>query len=484
MSFDESLASTALRQAQTGGASYVDVRLVRVEDETLQMKKGVPEEIGRHVATGLGVRAIVQGAWGFAGSTAVDSRSVKEVVAKALRIAKASATVKRRDVKLIPVKAAKAKYATPVKENPFSVPLKKKLVALMEAERRVATTSDRVKTSSASFRAHREDKFFVSSEGAKIRQKIIWCGGGIAATAIEGGDVQVRSYPASFRGNYSTAGYEFFESLDLLGHAEATAKEAVELLTAQTCPSETSTLIVTGDQLALQVHESSGHATELDRVLGMEADFAGTSFLTTDKLGSYKYASEAVNIVADATTIGGLGTFGYDDEGVPAKSTHLIKAGRLVGYQTSRETAAQLRLPDSSGGMRAESALTLPLIRMTNINLLPGNFSSDEIIRDTKHGLLVMTNKSWSIDDKRLNFQFGTEAAWLIKNGSRERLIKNATYTGIAPKVWGSCDAVSKDDWTMHGTPTCGKGVPSQVMYVGHGVSTARFRNVRIGIVK
>ncbi len=484
MIFDESLATTALRLAQTGGASYADVRLVSVEDESLQVKKGVPEEIGRNVAIGLGVRAIVQGAWGFAGSTAIDRSSVKEVAAKALRIAKASSTVKKRDVKLIPVNAATAKYATPFRVNPFSLPLKKKLATLLEAERRVASTSDRVKTSSASFRAHREDKLFASSEGAKIRQKITWCGGGITATAIEAGDVQVRSYPASFRGNYSTTGYEFFESLDLLGHAEATGKEAVELLTAQPCPGEATTLIVTGDQLALQVHESSGHATELDRVLGMEADYAGTSFLTTDKLGSYKYASESVNIVADAMTPGGLGTFGYDDEGVPAKSTHLIQGGRLVGYQTSRETATQLGLQESSGGMRAESALTLPLIRMTNINLLPGNFNSEEIIRDTKHGLLVMTNKSWSIDDKRLNFQFGTEAAWLIKNGSRERLIKNATYTGIAPTVWGSCDAVSKDDWTMHGTPTCGKGVPSQVMYVGHGVSTARFRNVRIGIVR
>jgi len=480
----EDLARVALRTVQKLGASYADVRYVRIESENLHVKKGVPEEIRKGVLAGIGVRAIVKGAWGFAGTTTLKRASIVDTAKKAYKVACASARAKKTDVKLSPTLAKKAKYSTPFKKDPFKVPLQEKLDAIKAAERTAAAESkDLIRTSSSFFRAHRERKLFLSSEGAKINQTIVWCGGGLSATAIKNGDVQVRSYPASFRGNFNTAGYEFFESLDLAGHASETAREAIQLLSAEKCPSTTTTLITAGDQLALQVHESCGHPTELDRALGTEADYAGTSFLTTDKLGTFKYGSPKVNISADATTPGGLGTFGYDDEGVPAKNIPLIKRGVFVNYQSSRETAALLNLPKgSSGGMRADSPLAMPIVRMTNINLLPGDWKVEELIRDTQEGILMLTNKSWSIDDRRLNFQFGTEAAWLIRSGSKEQMIKQATYTGITHQFWGSCDAVSNDDWHMHGTPTCGKGVPGQVMYVGHGVSTARFRNVQVGI--
>jgi len=481
---NEDLARIALRTAQKLGASYVDVRYVNIESENLHVKKGVAEEIRNRNLAGIGVRAIARGAWGFAGTTVLKRASIVDIAKKAYKVACASARAKRADVKLSPTPAKKAKYSTPIRKDPFKISLNEKLDTLKTAERIAAAESkELIKTSSSFFRAHRERKLFLSSEGGEIDQKIVWCGGGVSATAIKNGDVQVRSYPASFRGNFNTAGYEFFESLDLAGHASETAREAVQLLSADKCPSTTTTLLIDGDQLALQVHESCGHPTELDRALGTEADYAGTSFLTTDKLGSFRYGSPKVSISADATTPGGLGTFGYDDEGVPAKNVPLIKEGVLVNYQSSRETAALLNLPEgSSGGMRADSPLAMPIVRMTNINLLPGDRKVEELIRDTQEGILMSTNKSWSIDDRRLNFQFGTEAAWLIKNGSKERMIKQATYTGITHQFWGSCDAVSNDDWHMHGTPTCGKGVPGQVMYVGHGVSTARFRNVRVGI--
>lgn len=480
----EDLAKVALRTVQKLGASYADVRYVRIESENLHFKKGVPEEIRKGVLAGIGVRAVAKGAWGFAGTTTLKRATAIDTAKKAYKVACASARAKKTDVKLSPTPAKKAKYSTPFRKDPFKVPLQEKLDALKAAERTAAAESkDLVKTSSSFFRAHREHKLFLSSEGSQTSQTIVWCGGGVSATAIRNGDVQVRSYPASFRGNFNTAGYEFFESLDLAGHAAETASEAIQLLSAEKCPSTTTTLITAGDQLALQVHESCGHPTELDRALGTEADYAGTSFLTTEKLGTFKYGSPKVNISADATTPGGLGTFGYDDEGVPAKNVPLIKQGVFVNYQSSRETAALLNLPEgSSGGMRADSPLAMPIVRMTNINLLPGDWKVEELIRDTQEGILMLTNKSWSIDDRRLNFQFGTEAAWLIKNGSKEQMIKQGTYTGITHQFWGSCDAVSNDDWQMHGTPTCGKGVPGQVMYVGHGVSTARFRNVRVGI--
>jgi len=371
-----------------------------------------------------------------------------------------------------------------MKKDPFKIPLEEKIDILKSAERTVAEQSNLIKSSSAFYRGFRENKLFMSSEGSEITQQITWCGGGLQSIAVKNGEVQRRSYPSSFHGNFSTAGYEFFESLALGDHAKKTGKESIQLLDTEKCPSTETDLVLNGDQLTLQVHESCGHPTELDRALGTEADYAGTSFLTPDKLEKLTYGSKLVNIVADATVPGGLGTFGYDDEGTSAKQVYLVKEGLFVGYQTSRETAAELGLKESSGGMRADSPTALPLIRMTNINLLPGDWKSEEIIEDTREGILMEVNRSWSIDDRRLNFQFGTEIAWKIKNGSKEKMVKNPTYTGITPAFWATCDAISKDDWKMHGTPNCGKGVPAQVMYVGHGCSTARFRKTRIGLIK
>jgi len=215
----------------------------------------------------------------------------------------------------------------------------------------------------------------------------------------------------------------------------------------------------------------------------MEAAYAGTSFLTTDKLGHFRYGSDIVNITADATVPTGLGTFGYDDEGVPAQRVPIIRNGEFVGYLTSRETASTLG-QTSNGCMRADGWNRIPLIRMTNINLEPGTWKLEDMIADTDRGILMQTNKSWSIDDKRLNFQFGTEMAWEIVNGKIGALIKNATYTGITPQFWGSCDAIAnRGSWNVWGTPNCGKGQPAQIAHVGHGTSYARFRNVRVGVV-
>jgi TldD protein len=306
----------------------------------------------------------------------------------------------------------------------------------------------------------------------------------LSAVAAKNGEMQTRSYPSSFGGDFATSGYEFFESLALTDHAKEVGHQLLKLFDAEKCPSGETDLILCGDQLALQIHESCGHPTELDRALGTEADYAGTSFLTPDKLGKFRYGSKNMNIVADATAASGLGTFGYDDEGTPAKKVYLIEEGLFVGYQSSRETAAELSLKESSGGMRADSPLALPIIRMTNVNLLPGDYKAKEIVEDTRGGIMVMTNRSWSMDDRRINFQFGTEIGWRIKNGSREAMVKNPTYMGVTPQFWGSCDAVSKNDWKLWGTPNCGKGVPAQAMYVGHGCGTARFRKARVGLLK
>jgi len=321
------------------------------------------------------------------------------------------------------------------------------------------------------------------AEGAEIEQEAFETGAGIECSAVDDDEVQKRSYPNSFGREVGQGGWELVEAMELVGHAPGIAEQAAALLQAEHCPSGRKTLILDASQLALQVHESCGHPTELDRVFGTEAAYAGTSFMTPELLGNLRYGTDKVTIVADATVPGGLGTFGYDDEGVEAQRANLVENGIFVGYLTSRETATQLGLGRSIGAMRADGWQRIPLIRMTNVNILPGDSSLEEMIAETKDGILMQTNKSWSIDDRRLNFQFGTEMAWEIRNGKRGKLYRNPSYAGITPDFWNSCDAVAGPaEWRMFGLINCGKGQPGQIMRVGHGASPARFQDVAVGI--
>jgi len=328
------------------------------------------------------------------------------------------------------------------------------------------------------------DSWFASSIGSRIHQRKVISGCGIVATSYQGDEIQKRSYPNSFGGQHALRGYELVEETDLVKHAPRIAEEAVALHSAAQCPRKNGTLILGGSQLGLQIHESVGHPIELDRVLGQEANFAGTSFLTLDKLNKLKYGTELVNVVADARPEHGpgLGTFAYDDEGVPAQCTDIIKDGEFRGYLSNRETAHLVGLARSSGTMRTESWNRLPIIRMTNISLKAGTWREPDLIAYTDDGIWMDTNRSWSIDDRRYQFQFSTEIAWEIKGGKKARMLKNPSYSGITTEFWNSCDAIcSKDYWTLWGTPNCGKGQPMQTMGTGHGASPARFRNVNIG---
>ena len=373
-------------------------------------------------------------------------------------------------------------YTTPIQIDPLSISLEQKLDLLFRADEIIRRHSG-VKISEANVIAVRHHKFFANTEGAFLEQTIYETGGAIAATAVNDTDVQVRSHPNSFR-YQGTGGWEYVTNADLIGNAERVAEEAVALLSADVCPSMETTLILGGSQLALQIHESCGHPTELDRVFGTEAAFAGRSFLTTDKRNHFRYGSDIVNLTADSVRPTGLGTFGWDDEGVAAQAVPLIQNGKFVGYQSSRETAPRVGR-QSSGGMRADGWNRIPLIRMTNVSLEPGLWDFDDLIADTDEGILMETNRSWSIDDMRLNFQFGTEVGYEIKNGKQGRLLKNCTYTGITPDFWNACDAiVDQKHWTLWGTPNCGKGEPMQTMGTGHGASPARFRDVKVGVFR
>jgi TldD protein len=476
------LIERALDAAERGGAAYTEVRVTERETEQLTVKNGALEAATSNVSAGFGIRVLVNGAWGFSSSRSLEPAEADRVASEALEIARASALAQKGPVELDDSPPVVDSYRTPHDEDPFAVSLDDKLRVLMDADAGMARVSGiAIRESNLSF--GRERKTFASSAGSRIEQEIVEAGGGIEATAVNDSEMQQRSYPNSFGGQVVTGGYEAVRHLDLAEHAEETAELAVALLDAKQCPSGEMDLILDSTQVALQVHESCGHPTELDRVFGTEASFAGTSFLTTDKLGQLRYGSEHVHIDADATAPGGLGTFGYDDEGVAAQNVPLIEGGMLVGYLTSRETAPRIGRR-SMGSARAWSWSHIPLIRMTNINLRPGNAGSlEDLIADTRDGIYMSQNKSWSIDDRRLNFQFGDQAGWLIKNGKRTQLVKNPTYTGITPQFWGSLDAIcGPEEWTLWGLPNCGKGEPMQVGHVGHGAAPARFRNVKVGV--
>ncbi|HEY8239016.1 MAG TPA: TldD/PmbA family protein [Candidatus Limnocylindrales bacterium] len=478
------LTDRALDTAAQLGATYADVRVVRRRDESISVKSGRVEGVALGETDGFGVRVVVDGAWGFAASDTLDLAEADRVGALAVRIAKASSTALRRPVELDGRPPATGTFETPVGEDPFKIPLERKISDLVEADLAAGKVKGVTFTESM-YSGHREWKTFAATDGSFTEQVITQVGAAVEANAIEGDEHQRRSYPDS-GGGFQAGGYDYIRSLDLQGNATRVGEEAVALLSAPQCPPGMRTLVLDPSMLYLQIHESCGHPTELDRVFGTEASYAGTSFLTPDKLEEgFQYGSELVTIVADATAEGGLGTFGWDDEGVAAQSTPLIQNGRLVGYQSSRETAP--RVGRMSGGqMRADGWNRIPLIRMTNVNLLPvPGMSLDEIVADTDDGLYLANNRSWSIDDRRLNFQFATEVAYEIKGGKKGRLFKNCTYTGITYEFWRSCDAVGdQSSFVMLGTPNCGKGEPPQSARVGHAVSGARFRNVQVGVGK
>ena len=480
----DDLLARALDTAAARGAGYADARLVETAQERYSVRNGAAEVISADQSAGLGVRVTAGGAWGFASTSDLTPGAVDRAAALAVEIARASATSGGPPVQLGPPVTSRGVYATPIEIDPFAIAPEDKLALLLETDARMG----RVRGLSArhcNLIFIRERKSFANSEGAYVQQTIYEAGGGMQATAVGGGEVQRRSYPQSMGRQQGCSGWEYVRAMDLPGNAERVADEAVALLTADRCPADlVTTLIIGGSQVGLQIHESCGHAIELDRVLGSEAAYAGTSFLTADKLGAFRYGSEQVNITADSVRLPGLGAFGWDDEGVPAQSTPVVEAGRFVGYLMSRETAATLGLP-SNGAMRASSWNRLPLIRMTNVSLEPGDWALEDLIADTDDGIFVDTNRSWSIDDRRYNFQFGTEVGYEIKGGKLGRLLRNCTYTGITPEFWRSCDAVGRAaHWAMWGTPNCGKGQPGQLGHTGHGAAPARFRNVRVGVMR
>src|SRR5436190_5179310 len=476
------LVDHALNVARLKSARYADIRIVDRREQVVSVKNGNVDGIGDQSSQGFGVRVLVHDSWGFAASAYISKSEIERATSLAIQIAAASRVVPGEHVDLGEPMQAVGKYTTPITIDPFSIPLEQKLDLLFRADALMRRNAG-VKVCESNVLAVRNHKFFGNTEGAFLEQIIFESGGAIAATSVNDTEVQVRSHPNSFR-YQGAAGWEYITAADFVGNAERVAEESVKLLFADVCPTKQTTLILGSSQLALQIHESCGHPAELDRVYGTEAAFAGRSFLTTEQTNNFRYGSEIVNLTADSVRPTGPGTFGWDDEGVPASSTPLVKNGEFVAYLMSRETASKLGL-QSNGCMRAEGWNRIPLIRMTNVSLEPGAWELDDLIADTDDGIFMETNRSWSLDDMRLNFQFGIEVGWEIKGGKRGRLLKNCTYAGITPDFWKSCDAIANGKyWRLWGTPNCGKGEPMQTMGTGHGASPARFRNVKVGVFR
>jgi TldD protein len=471
------LCEHAVAAALGAGASYADARVVVRRSQVVGTRNRRVERLDDTETEGIGVRVLVDGAWGFACDRRLDDGGAQDAARKAVAFARAAPGGHVRE--LAAVEPARGEYRTVLERDPFAVPIADKVELCLRAEE--ALQHDDVRVTSASVRAQREHKVFVSSEGASTEQELVECGGGVDALAARDGVTQIRSYPSAHGGSSAQAGWEFVEGLGLVREAPRVGEQAAALVRADACPSGVTTVVIDAEQVALQVHESVGHPTELDRVYGTEAAYAGTSFLKPGDLGSLRYGSEHMNITADPTTPSGLGAFGFDDEGVPAAREPVVRDGVLSGFLASRETAAKIG-SGSGGSMRADSWSRMPLVRMTNLHLEPGEGSLEELIAGVDEGVFLQTNKSWSIDDKRLNFQFGTQIAWEIKGGKLGRMLRDATYTGQTPLFWGSLDAVAgAEEWRLHGLTNCGKGQPGQHAHVSHGASPSRFRNVQVG---
>lgn len=476
------IAERALEAALRAGIQYADVRVTETRDRTVSTKNGKVATVLGSETIGLGIRVLSNGCWGFAATSNLSKSGIEAAAALAASIARASALARKQDVVLADESPHIATWVSPCLIDPFSVPLEDNLALLLAVDKELRRNPGITLTETAMV-FERRRQFFASSSGSRIDQTRTWSGAGFSAYAFLDDDIQKRSYPNSFGGQYQLQGYELIAELKLLENAPRIAEEAVALHSAAQCPEGEFTVILDSSQLGLQIHESIGHPIELDRVLGSEANYAGMSFLALDQLGVLRYGSPIVNVVCDARPEHGpgLGTFAFDDEGVEAQRIDVISEGLFTGYMTSRETAACVGQARSNGTMRADGWSHLPLIRMTNVSLLPGAQSLEEVF-DVDDGIYMETNKSWSIDDKRYNFQFGCEIGWRIHNGRRVELLKNPSYSGITTEFWNSCDAIAaREHWTLWGVPNCGKGQPEQVMGTGHGASPSRFRRIRVG---
>jgi TldD protein len=479
---DSALRAALERLSRERDVRYAELRFVSESSERLRVRDLRPEDVATASSRGVAIRVLGAKTWGFACTPRLDEASVVRAAEQALRIARASGALASGAVNFPPRAGARGSYESAVAIDPFAIPIAQKLALLDAPVRALMGKGKPIRSADAWMDWTRQHKRLLTTEGTDLHQTLTFGACGMQAIAVgDDGLAQRRTYPTWQGGEGFQGGYERIAQLDLMAQVDRVAEEAVALLSAEPCPHAIRDVILDSGQVGLQIHESCGHPAELDRVMGTEISLAGGSFLQPDLLGKLRYGSSVVDLVADSTSAGGMGTFGWDDEGIAAGKRPLVQGGLFVDYLSSRETAATLGRA-STGTMRAEGWNRVPLIRMVNVSLEPREGSLDALVNDTEDGLLLSTDRSWSIDDLRLNFQFTCEIAWEIKRGKRTRILRDPLYTGITPQFWRSCDAVcGPEEWKLWGITTCGKGDPMQIAQVGHGASPARFRGVTVG---
>ena len=476
----DELADLALSLGKGQGASYADIRINRYRVEYIRTREKQVQQLGRQQSFGFGVRVLVKGSWGFAASREVSAEEVKRATRRAVEIARANAALQAKPVRLAPVKRAAAHWKSNFRKDPFEVSIDKKTEFLLK----INETALKVKgvsfvDSSAYF--FNEQKFFTSTDGVRTEQYLIRSAPFFNVTAVDAakGDFQERGS----LGAPQSMGYEYLEEYPWLEEAEQAGHEAVEKLKAKPAEAGAYDLVLDPTHLWLTIHESVGHSTELDRALGWEADFAGTSFLTPDKTGKFRFGSKIVNFFADRTQPTGLATVGYDDDGVPGQRWHLVKNGIFVDWQTTRELAPLIGRETSYGCTHADSWGSVPFARMPNISLEPSkeNVSLDNLLADVKKGVLIYGNGSFSIDQQRYNFQFGGQTFWEIKDGKRGVMLRDVAYQSRTPDFWGACDGLGGEaTYALGGALNDGKGEPMQSNAVSHGCPVARFRGIHV----
>ncbi|MHA1198667.1 MAG: TldD/PmbA family protein [Candidatus Heimdallarchaeaceae archaeon] len=476
----DDLIAKAIDKAEKGGASFAEVRVFGYKYETVSTRDGQIESCGIYNDRGYGIRVIKDGAWGFASTAVIEENTVDEIAKLALKEAEATSKVQKNPIVLTEEPIIKDKYKTPYKIDPFDIPIEDKIEILKLSDQIIMEQGDVIKSRSNGMSFYNVYLDYGNSEGSRITQEELFTGANVSAIAIAD-DNQSRN-----EGLFEMRGYEYIDKFDFEKTSDYVAKEAVVLATTAKAPkSQRTNFILEPFQLGLTIHESVGHPTELDRVLGWEADFAGTSFLTLDKLGAnYKYGSEKVNLVCDPTMPYVLGHEKYDHEGVAAKKFDVVREGIFKGYQSDRQTAKIVGLENSNGNARIARYNRVPLVRMSNLYLEhdpEGPKDLDELIAETDEGIYGIGWKSHSIDDKRTNFQFSVQIAYEIKNGELGQPLKNTIYQAATPEFWGGLDMMTQE-WAIEGLgPSCGKGAPHmQAMWVSHGGPYSRFKDVNI----
>ncbi|MCS5497816.1 TldD/PmbA family protein [Cnuibacter physcomitrellae] len=475
------MLAEALDAVQVRGVSYADARLIEAEELRLYstLEAGVDERVENNL--GIGIRVLYNGSWGFASLPVWSSADLRTAAERALANARAADWVSGAyRTQLPPLPPASGRYQTEVVVDPFGVSASARY-ELLAAVLSAASAPAEIVTAQAGLNAKRQHRHFASTEGSVQHQHFIESGAMALVNAAGNGTLQRRSFPNSFHGNTAQAGWEYVEGLRMVEEADRIGREAVELLTAPLAPSGYADFIIGPAQMALQIHESTGHALELDRILGDEANYAGTSFITKDAAGSMRYGSPAVNITSDPTVPGTRGSFGFDDEGVPASRQPLITEGIIQNFLSTRDSAARIGA-QSTGAARSDGWGYLPVCFSTNVFLEPGEGSTEELEDRLGDGFYIDDNRSWSIDERRHDFQFGTEVAYEVKKGRRGRLLRGFSYGGTTPQFWQSVEAVAgPEEFKAFGMP-CGKGEPKQWGFLGHGASPTLVRDVRIGV--